>query len=83
VADLQVGAFSFPLFLPSSHSPSHSLFSSLQTYGTLLVMGNRDARGREKKKPKKETPKVIQAPPRRDTHQITTPVPAKSPAENQ
>jgi len=36
-------------------------------------MGNRDARGREKKKPKKQTPKIVQAPPRRDTHQVTTP----------
>jgi hypothetical protein len=32
-------------------------------------MGNKDARNREKKKPKKEVPKM--PPPRRDTSRVT------------
>jgi hypothetical protein len=34
-------------------------------------MGNKDARNREKKKPKKQTPKLAPLP--RATHQTTTP----------
>jgi hypothetical protein len=44
-------------------------------------MGNRDARGREKKKPKKQTPKVAPAP--RVFHQTTPPVVIKKTTENQ
>jgi hypothetical protein len=46
-------------------------------------MGNRDRRGREKKKPKKQAPKIIQAPPRRETHQVTTPPSTPRTPENQ
>jgi hypothetical protein len=44
-------------------------------------MGNRDARGREKKKPKKETPKLAPAP--RVLHQTTTPPVVKKTPESQ
>jgi hypothetical protein len=46
-----------------------------------LIMGNRDARSREKKKPKKQTPKIAPAP--RIVHQTTTPPAIKKPIENQ
>jgi hypothetical protein len=35
----------------------------MATYGNLTGMGNKDARNREKKKPKKKVDKVVQAPP--------------------
>jgi hypothetical protein len=44
----------------------------------LLNMGNKDARNREKKKPKKETPKA--PPPRRDVSRITY-TPAEPPKQ--
>ena len=48
-------------------------------------MGNKDARGREKKKPKKTTPKF--APPKRDSgqpsHVISTITPDKPPTGSQ
>lgn len=46
-------------------------------------MGNKDARGREKKKPKKTTPKF--APPKHDSpsHVISTITPQKPPAGSQ
>jgi hypothetical protein len=44
-------------------------------------MGNRDARGREKKKPKKQAPKLAPVP--RIVHQTTTPPIVKPPTENQ
>jgi hypothetical protein len=51
--------------LPATH------FHSAQLYANIIPMGNKDRRSREKKKPKKETPKL--APPPRATHQTTTP----------
>jgi hypothetical protein len=53
----------------------------------LFGMGNKDARRREAKKPKKKTPKL--APPTRDghpivTHTVSTPAtPQKNPAGSQ
>jgi hypothetical protein len=44
-------------------------------------MGNKDARNREKKKPKKVVPKIAPAP--RVVHQTTTPTVIKRPGENQ
>ena len=51
----------------------------------LSAMGNKDRRSREKKKPKKTTPKI--APPRRDFGQTTRVIsvtnPEKPPAGSQ
>jgi hypothetical protein len=55
--------------------------------GKLFGMGNRDARRREVKKPKKKTPKL--APPSRYVHPIATPsvstpaAPQKNPPNSQ
>jgi len=50
---------------------SNSLSPSLTCYGTLPGMGNKDSHRREKKKPKKQTPKL--ATPPRTGYQTTTP----------
>jgi hypothetical protein len=72
--------------LVTSHEPLVTLpgrWTPATACGTLLNMGNRDRRGREKKKPKKQAPKIIQAPPRRETHQVTTPPATPRIPENQ
>jgi len=44
-------------------------------------MGNRDARGREKKKPKKAVAKPSATPPPRVAYKPVSPTPAPAPSE--
>jgi hypothetical protein len=78
---LETGYCSRPCFSVFAHP--HSEISTpnckiLPTYAILIPMGNKDARHREKKKPKKEAPKLVPGrfvPPPAPKREYTPPAP--------